>query len=686
LPLSGGLIYSYQAGTTTPLATYFDNAGVTPHSNPIVLDASGRMPGGVMWIISSNTYKFVIQTSSAVQIASYDNISGTINSDASNVNYNQGGTGAVTRTVQNKLQEFISVKDFGATGNGTTDDTASITNAFAAAGGKRVLFPSGTYLIGSAYSAANGSRSYMEAGSSFVTNTPSNVDYVWEQNNTTATTGSLMKIDHLVENSAYPLKNEAGIWPGGPTYAYFGINKTMTSTTVPSQVFDASPITNTFIFTQNNGALAATVGLISDVVAETSNTSSFGANFIARNASGTSNTKLVGLEIDVEPSTGTTNGAGTSGLYINAFSLSDLGAAIQTGGVGGGSFQQGMVVNGISSDGAAYADQAGLSCSYGLALTNGSYSSAAIALSLNKNLRFWGSSITLATDIKQDIDDHLNINLAKDLLVTAPSNTEGNVIVGFRNLTGNASVSAYVTTAFGFSGTGTAMTVGKNSSTSRSINAGGTINASGADYAEYEIKNDACGVIQKGQIIGFDADGKITDKFAQSVSFGVKSTNPNLVGGDNWFQEPKPIGPNYTPPDLVKPAYPTQSIKIADSVSAEALAEFDKKTAEYEAAMKEAHDFWKSTTYATYLSALDAHNKMQEIERQKVDRIAYCGKVPVNVTNAKIGDYIVPVEQLGGGIEAVAVADVTFEQYRQSVGQVRRILADGRAEIVVKPI
>jgi hypothetical protein len=498
--------------------------------------------------------------------------------------------------------------------------------------------------------------------------------------------GSKMVVDYYFEDSTFPLEDEAGIWPGGPTYAYYGINKELTAATVPAQVFDASPLSNLFVFTQNNGALAAAVGVMSDVVARTSNTSSFGANFIARNDGGTTNTKLVGAEIDVEPSIGTTAGAGTGGLYINSFSLSALGAAIQTGGVGGGSFEQGVVINGISSNGAAFTDQAGLSCTYGLALTNGAYSAAAIALNVNKNIRFWGSSIALPTDIKQDIDDHLNVTLSKDLLISAPSNTEGNVIAAFRNLAGNASVSTYVTTAFGFSGLGTAMTVGRNSSTLRSINAGGTINASGADYAEYEIKNDACGVIKKGQIIGFDVDGKVTDKFAESVSFGVKSTNPNLVGGDDWFQEPSPVEPSYTPPDLVKPAYPTQSIKIADRVSAEALAEFDKKTAEYEAAMKEAHDFWKSTTYATYLSALDAHHKMQEFERQKVDRIAYCGKVPVNVTDAKIGDYIVPVAQPGGGIEAVAVADVTFEQYRLSVGKVRRILADGRAEIVVKPI
>jgi hypothetical protein len=504
--------------------------------------------------------------------------------------------------------------------------------------------------------------------------------------NQTSVPGSKMKVDYYFEDSTFPLENEASIWPGGPTYTYFGINKEMTAATVPDQVFDASPLSNLFVYTQNNGALAAAVGVTSDVVARTSNTSSFSANFIARNGASLTNTKLVGAEIDVVPSIGTTAGAGTGALYINSFNLANLGPAIQTGGVGGGSFSQGVVVNGLSSNGAAFADQAGLSCTYGLALTNGTYSSAAIALSLDKNIRFWGSSITLPTDIFQDNADHLRINLAKDLFVNAPNDTEGNVLAAFRNSSGNSSVAAYVTTAFGFSGTGTAMTVGKNSSTSRSINAGGTINASGADYAEYELKNDTCGVVKKGQIIGFDADGKVTDKFAQAVSFGVKSTNPNLVGGDDWFQEPKPIEPNYTAPDLAKPAHPTQSITIDDVLAAKALAEFEQKTAEYETAMKEAHDFWRSTTYATYLSALDAYNKMMEIEREKVDRIAYCGKVPVNVTNAKVGDYIVPVAMQSGGIDAIAVADVTFEQYRLSVGKVKRILADGRAEIVVKPI
>ena len=63
-------------------------------------------------------------------------------------NYNQGGTGAVARTTASKLQESVSVKDFGAVGDGSNDDTTAITAAFtAAAAGSILSFPPGTYKV-----------------------------------------------------------------------------------------------------------------------------------------------------------------------------------------------------------------------------------------------------------------------------------------------------------------------------------------------------------------------------------------------------------------------------------------------------------------------------------------------------------------------------------------------------------
>ena len=64
------------------------------------------------------------------------------------LNFTQQGTGAVSRSVQNKLEEFVSATDFGVTGDGVTDDTANIQKAFNATPDNGVLvFPTGTYVI-----------------------------------------------------------------------------------------------------------------------------------------------------------------------------------------------------------------------------------------------------------------------------------------------------------------------------------------------------------------------------------------------------------------------------------------------------------------------------------------------------------------------------------------------------------
>lgn len=77
IPLSGGLLYAYQAGSSTPLATYTTISGTVANANPIVLNSSGRLDNEV-WLTYGYFYKFVLQTSSGTLLGTYDNIYGIV--------------------------------------------------------------------------------------------------------------------------------------------------------------------------------------------------------------------------------------------------------------------------------------------------------------------------------------------------------------------------------------------------------------------------------------------------------------------------------------------------------------------------------------------------------------------------------------------------------------------------------
>ena len=205
-PLSGGKLYTYDAGTTTPKTTWTGPTGAVTNSNPIILNAAGR-PANEIWLQQGVSYKFVIKTSNDVLVATYDNIPSApqspITNDASSISYQQGnlvtagsfivgqtyqiasvgntnftlvgapsntvgaffvatgvgsgtGTAYTSQTVQAKLRQYISVKDFGAVGdwNGTqsspgtgTDDTAALQRAidYCVTNGAKLFFPPGRY-------------------------------------------------------------------------------------------------------------------------------------------------------------------------------------------------------------------------------------------------------------------------------------------------------------------------------------------------------------------------------------------------------------------------------------------------------------------------------------------------------------------------------------------------------------
>jgi hypothetical protein len=186
VPLAGGKIYTYAAGTTTPAVTYTSNTGITQNSNPIILDAAGRVSEEI-WLPENTYYKFVVKNSNDVLIRSYDNIISIANganiesnilallantSDITKgdalIGFKQADnagflTGAVARTVHQKLEEFVSVKDFGAVGDGVTNDYSAIQAAFDT--GLPVIFPKAEYLSNSELTLANDNQPIFLQGS-----------------------------------------------------------------------------------------------------------------------------------------------------------------------------------------------------------------------------------------------------------------------------------------------------------------------------------------------------------------------------------------------------------------------------------------------------------------------------------------------------------------------------------------
>lgn len=106
-PLSGGLIYTYLAGTTTLATTYTSKLGTTNNTNPIVLNSAGRTPAEI-WLDGGVLYKFILQSSAAVQIGSYDNIPAINDITSVNTLITVAGTNTLTATATPVLIGYVA--------------------------------------------------------------------------------------------------------------------------------------------------------------------------------------------------------------------------------------------------------------------------------------------------------------------------------------------------------------------------------------------------------------------------------------------------------------------------------------------------------------------------------------------------------------------------------------------------
>ena len=93
---AGYKLYTYDSGTTTPKATYSDQAGVTPQTNPIILDAAGRVPGELF--LGPGEYTLTLKTAADSLVKTWDNVAGAdtlLRSDLASTSDASKGAGMV---------------------------------------------------------------------------------------------------------------------------------------------------------------------------------------------------------------------------------------------------------------------------------------------------------------------------------------------------------------------------------------------------------------------------------------------------------------------------------------------------------------------------------------------------------------------------------------------------------------
>jgi hypothetical protein len=141
--ISGTVVYDDFTGDGSTVVFTLSASPATKNATNVYIDGVYQSKDNYSTSGSTLTFSTAPPLNSAIEVVTQESsIIGGASSQQ--ITYNEGSAGSVTRTVQSRLRDFVSVKDFGAVGDGVTDDKAAIAAAIAS-GAKEIYFPSGTY-------------------------------------------------------------------------------------------------------------------------------------------------------------------------------------------------------------------------------------------------------------------------------------------------------------------------------------------------------------------------------------------------------------------------------------------------------------------------------------------------------------------------------------------------------------
>lgn len=646
-PLSSGKVYTYVSGSSsTPLATYTSATGGTPNTNPVILDSTGRAD---IWLNGTGTYRFVVQNSASVEQYTVDGITGSasilsIQSGAYNYLTAVAGTNTVTATATPAVTAYTTGQLFNFTpANTNTGATTLNINSVGAAS----VYANNIALTGGEMRASvpvivqyDGARFQIVGDGAFISPAGGAI----ARTRATASTTGILTVDETFTGTS------------GTDYGF-----TFSNTSAHTGASTATVRGGHALVTANStGTLLDAQGMSARVVNANTGNLATGEDFH-------------GASINLN-SSGNIAVAACFGAYQPT--LTSTGVPAIATGFHCNPFTTGTVNYGFWSEVAAGSGR------WAFIGTGTADSSLLGGLTIGAN-----TAPGAVLDVTGGASSAFRVTSSK--------------AVGSRIGTINSDVDFYPSDATGANAANAVLKVMKVTATSRSIAAAGTIDASGSDLAEAKWKRKDCGKIERGQVCGLDADGRITDKFSLMVNphwkTGANGTEPGFTMGDDWGSpaarcvlDNLPLGerPQF---EQNPPKEPTLHLMTGDSKERIAYNEQAKRIFKTESAQYADNVKRYEAAIAAFKVVADTFEKRYQANRERIDRLVYAGTAYLRLADqvggmAATGDYIVLEQGSGDAIKwrAVSRKEYTFEQSHTCIGRVERVDTDGTP--LVKPI